>query len=288
MAVTIRNGDLSFLLDPIFVAGHSLDELGAVLEHEVNHVVLGHLEADRASFPDRKARILSEEVTANEFVRGPLPGKPHRLADYGLPPDESTDARYGRLARRHRARKESARKGGNSVQTVSDSVPAGRETEPGGHACGALSGISSLDNHDVWPTAEHDVDVATIVDRILTRAIALTPAAQVPAIVRDRLARSDKSTGRVENLPACSAPASARIASALAWIPKRSANFRKPSRRLPHLVGIVPRMEPARLRIVAAIDTSASMSASLIALVNAQPPLVTMRRLELFVPRKTL
>ena len=73
MAVTVSGDHLLLLHNSDFVLETPADQLGGVLLHEVHHVVLGHLLADPADFPDEWARIVAQEVTVNEFVKEPLP-----------------------------------------------------------------------------------------------------------------------------------------------------------------------------------------------------------------------
>jgi hypothetical protein len=78
-----------------------------VLLHEVHHVVLGHLadpEFDRPAYPDLME--LAMEVSANEYIREPLPGTPPvwtMFKLYGLAAGQSTLERYDLLARARRA-----------------------------------------------------------------------------------------------------------------------------------------------------------------------------------------
>lgn len=263
MAVTIRGGELHFLLDPAFVANRSLDELVAVLEHEVNHVTLGHLEVDRSAYPDRDARILAEEVTANEFVRGTLPGRPHLLPDYDLPPDESTDERYEKLA----ARRNSVPPDANSVQPPDSSVQAGTHSVRANEKVDPVRAILTTDNHTLWPSSDANEVSATIHD-VLTRAAAATPAALIPAHVRRRLAPRPTSA-RTEHLNKVRLMVSHRLMALLDRYQRQTATFRRPSRRLPQLVGIVPRTERRPLRVLFIVDTSASMPADVLAQVSA-------------------
>jgi hypothetical protein len=58
-------------------------------------------------FPDRDALVIAQEVSANEFIREPLPGEPIRLENYPqLPPNEDIVTRYMRLVRDRRQRTE--------------------------------------------------------------------------------------------------------------------------------------------------------------------------------------
>ena len=51
-------------------------------------------------FPDRRALVIAQEVTANEWVKEDLPGEPILLSHFPeLPADEDTRTRYRRLAR---------------------------------------------------------------------------------------------------------------------------------------------------------------------------------------------
>jgi len=263
MAVTIRGGQLYFLLDPKFVAKHTLDELTAVLEHEVNHVVLGHLEVDRTTYPDRDARLIAEEVTANEFVRGTLPGRPHLLADYDLPAGESTDERYTKLA----ARRKSVPSRSNSVRGQANSVPAGGGSGPAKRKRVRVPRIRSTDNHVVWPSPAAE-DVAGVIMGVLARAASATLASLVPAIVRRRLQRCDEGP-QPERVTRTSAPAAHRLLAVLGRQQKAIANYRRPSRRLPALVGIVPRIERKPLRIAFIVDTSASIPIDVLGRVSA-------------------
>ena len=79
-------------IGPDFVLDRSPDELRGVLLHEVHHVLFKHLQSDPSDFPDRWARQVAEEVTANEFITEPLPAGAILLSQFPeLPPMESTD-----------------------------------------------------------------------------------------------------------------------------------------------------------------------------------------------------
>src|SRR6516225_5209812 len=82
MGVTVEGGEVLLLHCPAFVLATPVDQLGGVLLHEVHHVVLGHVWADPEAFPDAWARTAAEEVTANEFIREPLPPGAIMLADF--------------------------------------------------------------------------------------------------------------------------------------------------------------------------------------------------------------
>ena len=79
----------------------SYDELIGVFQHEINHLLFGHVVATPEDYPDSEARIIAEEVTVNEWVVVPLPGRPLTLDQFpSLKPLEDTKTRYARLARK--------------------------------------------------------------------------------------------------------------------------------------------------------------------------------------------
>ena len=103
VGVTIKSGTIHLLFNSGFVLSCSVAELGSVLLHEVHHLLFGHVWMSADDFPDRQALVIAQEVSVNEFVRGPFPIRPVLLADYPqLPPNEDTVKRYQRLARESR------------------------------------------------------------------------------------------------------------------------------------------------------------------------------------------
>ena len=98
MGIGFQRGRLTLYYNPAFVDAISLDELQAVLEHEVLHVLYGHCEHESADGENHRAMTIAQEVTVNEWVSGPLPGNPYLLDQYpSLPFNESTDDRYQKL-----------------------------------------------------------------------------------------------------------------------------------------------------------------------------------------------
>lgn len=105
-----------------------------VLLHEVHHVALGHLanpEFAGAAHPDLME--LAMEVSANEFIREPLPGNPPvwtMFKDYGLKTGQSTLERYAALV--------AARQSGANIPVPARWVDShiargvGRNTHPNG------------------------------------------------------------------------------------------------------------------------------------------------------------
>ena len=113
MGVTVRNRRVWLLYEPSFVCDCNMEELIGVLNHEVNHILFGHVFVDRSRFAEPTARIIAEEVTVNEWISEPLLGVPLTLDQFPeLPPNEDTDTRYKRLATmdRHRLKREKRKK----------------------------------------------------------------------------------------------------------------------------------------------------------------------------------
>ena len=98
MGVTICNGRIQYPYAPEFVLRCSYDELIGVFQHEINHLLFGHVVATPEEYPDSEARIIAEEVTVNEWVVVPLPGRPLTLDQFPvLKPLEDTKMRYALL-----------------------------------------------------------------------------------------------------------------------------------------------------------------------------------------------
>lgn len=249
MAVTMRRGEVHLLYSPAFVAGISLDELGAVLTHEVGHVVLGHLFLDTSELTDELALLVAEETAANEWVGGLLPGKPILLEDFPwLPPDEETPVRYQRLKRR------------------------GSSAAPG----------QIVDDHTGWPGAGASpperraaaVQVAAALDSLSDEEAGRMPAAML-ARVRRRLGRAPglHSGGNTTALDPALAVLDWRLAlRELVTLVEPVPSLRRPSRRLPQLVGIAPGRSRAAVRpqLAAIVDTSGSMGKELLDEISAE------------------
>jgi predicted metal-dependent peptidase len=255
MAVTVRGAAVEFLYNPRFVLGCALPELVAVLLHEVNHVVFGHVLVDPHLFPDRIARLIAHEVTANEWVAEPLPGDPVTLAQFPmLPPGEDTAKRYRRLSLLRRA---------------------GRLPDA----------PSTLDDHAVWESnsAAAGGDLRTMAVRSAVRAAldALAPeeVQRIPEALMDAaqcLVRGSIPGGNTETVPAIerhgTIPWQMVLRSFVAAAARLRPDYRRPPRRFPQLVGIVPGRgrDTALPVVVAVIDTSASIDAPALALVSAE------------------
>jgi predicted metal-dependent peptidase len=210
MGVKASNSGATLLYNPEFVLGLPTRQLGAVLLHEVNHVVLGHIALDRRKYADQRALIIALEVTVNEFVREPLPPQAILLEQFPqLPPLESSEERYRRLVQMREARRgqphplavENSRDSGEDGPSgpggkdrekpntsdsgdVDDSSSAGGEVhdKPNSPDSGDVGDSfdrggkdddrpRTLDNHDVWKEAMQDAEAARqTVDELVSEA----------------------------------------------------------------------------------------------------------------------
>lgn len=244
MAIGYARGRLLLSFNPKFVESLTLDELVAVLSHEANHIILGHCEHEPVTGESKTARIISEEVTANEFVVGPLPLHPIVLADYpALKPFEGTDDRY---------------------QQLLSILPPEVET---------------LDDHSRW---EQILKSGQMSGAVIKMAIAtvwnrLTPEQKenikLPDAAKKIVEEAVKAAGtlQVGGGMAC-IPWQQVLRQYVGRSLCRRPVFTRPPRRFPDLVGILPGRgrQGSKPRILGAIDTSGSMSPATIAGISAE------------------
>jgi predicted metal-dependent peptidase len=248
MGVIVQGDKILLLFSPDFVLETSADELVGVLLHEVNHVVLGHITADPKEFPVRWARTVAEEVTANEFVNETLPDGAISLDQFpGLPPRESTAQRYERL-------KKVAPSQRFPIHVDADVWIGGQGT-----------GQSTLDDHRVWGEVQDRQVAQEVLAEVLQQA---SWQAEVPEGLRDALQALGVGSTPGHDEYQLRSTAQGRldwrqllrryVGQAL----EPSPSLNRPPRRFPDLIGIVPsrNYRPLRPRVLAVIDTSASIS----------------------------
>ncbi|MFC1610097.1 VWA-like domain-containing protein [Myxococcota bacterium] len=228
--------------NPEFVTGIAPDELVGVILHEVHHVLFGHVTMTPVDFPDQTALLIAQEVTANEFITGSLPGTPMRLDMFGLRPGESTKQRYHRLANTH-----------TNLSHVA--VP--------------------IDDHGQWPASapsSGNVPVEAIIAADVKEAMTVLPSLlrQQAANALQRILPPSQGTLPADKVIALAGGAVARtdwtsVLRSLIWrLSQPTPSLLRPSRRFPHLVGIVPgrTKTPKRPDLLAVLDTSGSMNDS--------------------------
>jgi predicted metal-dependent peptidase len=278
MAVTVRDGDILLMYNPVFVIACDFAELAGVLHHEVIHLLFGHVFLDPEEFADQEALTIAEEVTANEFVREPLPGHPILLADYpSLPPHEDTLTRYKRLERPQSepgmdeklplVYPNSSLDVPKNAALVPNSAPA----EP------LLNQSATLDDHSIWTEARATGPMGELVVRVtITRAAAaLSPEdwQDVPEALQRLIAGIRAGTSETRLTPG---------QGTLDWraLLRRYVReattlrpvFNRPPRRFPDLIGIIPghSRTATRAAVMAVIDTSASITRPLLNLIAGE------------------
>jgi predicted metal-dependent peptidase len=73
------------------------DHRVAVLEHEVGHVIFGHIALDQAALPDARRRAIAADLVVNQYVTHPLPRGAVTLAAFKDFPAGLTVESYYRL-----------------------------------------------------------------------------------------------------------------------------------------------------------------------------------------------
>lgn len=232
-----------FLTRPNFLRG--------VLLHEVHHIVLGHLSNPRLrEVRYRDLMQLAMELSANEYIAEPLPGDPPTIAKYGwlgVRGGQSTMERYEIL--------EAARNLGRLPEVTWTFVDS--------HLPG---GAGVLDPDAPPPDPGAYLRVRDLVKDAIQRADAAASgtgpparlAGRTPGQLIEELDHTDEDPETVMDWKAALQVFVARLRAPVHV-------YHRPSRRFPHLVGVVPgrayypgHQKPPKLLV--AIDTSGSMS----------------------------
>ncbi len=226
--------------------GESSRYLPGVLLHEIHHVVLGHLTDPRYRLvSDPRALTIAMEISANEEIREPLPGEPillEQFAHLGIAAGQSTWQRY-RLISASMSRDPKCR-----LWMLSDAIRCrclhrGHCEAEGTRAGGIDSRIVAEMISSARDRSDPNQGQATIAGRTpgqLLHSLAEVRGSPAAALDWRRLLQRFAISGR-----------------------KRSYNFARPNRRFPHRIGEVPdiarRCNRGRRKLLAVIDTSASM-----------------------------
>jgi predicted metal-dependent peptidase len=242
MAVGFQRGRLILYYAPAFVERTSLSDLVGIVEHECLHVLLQHVFHDPSPGENSNARTVAEEVTCNEWVSHPLPGKPILLADYPmLRANEDTDSRY---------------------DCLKNIIPALK--------------VITIDDHAKWAEILASGQLAGAVIRTVIAAAwdKLTPeqkakmslAAQVQQAIQQAVQSSVIGVGTA-NVP-WQKVLRAYVGRSL----RRRPVFGRVPRRFPDLVGVLPARgrSGSQPKVMAVMDTSGSMTPALLADISAE------------------
>lgn len=280
MSVSPLGNKVSLLYDTEFVLGLPLDQLCGVLLHEVHHVLFGHLTADPAAYPDQWARIVAEEVTVNEFVSEPLPGKPIVLADFPkLKPMESTAQRYAQLCSKENqgalaALGATGALGPREAENSAAEGPAGMTTPVPANSSG---GSMPVDDRSSWPRTDEDRAAAASMLRELVQEAAIL-AGNVPEAFQGALRalgignRPGDKTSVLMPEPRRGLPWTRLLRKYLGPVAAQQPDFQRPPRRFPDLVGVLPgrRRRFGQPCVMAVIDTSGSLDDELLSDISSE------------------
>ena len=289
MGVTVSGGRIQFRYAPSFVLRCTFDKLAGMFQHVINHLLFGHVVADPEEYPDSDARLVAEEVTANEWVTAPLPGQPLTLDQFpALKSFDNTKERYAYLARKtvNQGRKTgpSARKTGPMGRKMGlvepKSVRGGPESEP---LRWGVEQFTLLDDHSIWGEARENSALGKLVIvSALAHACQALDDSQWQALPRglrekiDELTAGQSAGGISENV------SNTDRAGVINWRTKLRRyiaqtavprpTFHRPPRRMPELVGVLPAQCRLSVKpvVMAVLDTSASMTLALIRTVDAE------------------
>lgn len=255
VGVTIKSGTIHLLFNSTFVLSCSVAELGAVLLHEIHHLLFGHVWMNSVDYPDRHALMIAQEVSVNEFVREPFPIRPVLLADYPqLPPNEDTVRRYQRLA--------------------SDSR---HDEEP-----------TTLDDHSQWADAGRSATSSKVVVKVAVeetvKSMSDEEVAQIDEQTIDAVAdlvagnQSGSSIERIERIRYShqDLPWRKLLRDFVRQGCEPQPTFMRAPRRFPAMLGTVPgrTRRPNRASVMTIIDSSGSMGSRELALIAPEIELI--------------
>ena len=280
-------GGVQLVWNPFFVNRITEIELAGVILHEVHHVVLRHMflfpeQADPPPEFDAFAAIVAEEITVNEFVTLPLPGSPMLLEHFqkkcpSLKPMESTRDRYRKLYDPARARRDH-----NQRQRLSKAIEDQLEEQVAKHlgrsSAAGDGGDHMPDSHADWGSFQRGGAAAALAVSVATAQAMAKHGGTLSPKLRELIKRAHAVAGGAAGsepggmFETLAGTARARISwqkvlrRLLAVDHVSEPTYYRPPRRFPNLVGVLPgtRRVPAKLRILAAIDTSGSMSAAML------------------------
>lgn len=274
MGVTVRRYGVALLFNATFVLNLPIGQLVGVLLHEVHHVLFNHLLSDPKEYPDEWARTVAEEVTVNEFICEPLPAGAITLEQFpALKPMQSTDERYNRLKGRIR-RPPIAVDAAGTLPAPGAGERRSKQKPSGGQ-------LRTVDDHRTWQESRQDPKCSkSAVEQIVRAAVQQVGSENVPDYLTKAAglpcsARGETPGGREIDL-------GGHRSAQLDWrsllrryvgqLRQPRPVFNRPSRRFPKMVGIIPgrRRQPPPPRVLAAIDTSGSITPGLLELINAE------------------
>jgi predicted metal-dependent peptidase len=269
MAVSVFGDRVHLWHCPTFVLGLPLDQLVGVLLHEVNHVLFNHIGLNPRDYPDEWALAIAADVTVNEFIHEPLPPRAVLLEHFPvLPKGESTDRRYHRLAKIIKRL---------SVMPLAQFLAQGGRLDQPIVGKGGKDILLVLDEHGAWDDVTDAQAKKERIQDLLADAAATVGASKIPEQFRGALERFGVGTDPGSDFDTIHArkgrlPWGRLLRRYVGRGATMRPDLRRPSRRVPHLVGVVPgrRRISGRPNILAIIDTSSSMTNELLEQISGE------------------
>jgi len=255
-----------------------------VLLHEIQHVLLGHLTMAKFHHVQRpEVMELAMEISANEFVREPLPEHSvdiQRFFQHGIQPGQSTMERYALLAT-------ACRNGGMKVQDswFSQMQDTHRPCQAG---AGGGAGVGDLlDARSDGATVRNwsrsrlfglGTPTSEAKRRRMKEAIAAHLAGEHGGaddpFLDDTVLRRGKELSRVllDSGPRGELNWPRVLREAFPQRRQVQPDYLRPNRRFPRRVGEIPgrRRRPPRPKLLVGIDTSGSMSSAALGRVSRE------------------
>lgn len=294
MGVTVRDAQLQFHYAPGFVCRSGFDELAGMLEHLVNHVLLGHLLASPPEYADAEAQIRAGDLTTTESIAAAVPSESSIARPFGpLSPGDDTATRHAHPARKTGRsvpkKPRSVPKKAGSVPKMAPSVPKKVHSVPKMATSGRKKQRSNarrlpepLDNHKLWQEARRHPQLSRLVIanalRRAKQALGEAGWKPLPEPLRRQIdeamtgVTADPKTARISSDADGTVDWRAMLQRLVASTVDRQPALHRAPRRFPELAGILPgrAQTPQRPHVMAVIDTSGSMQPDMLAVIAGE------------------
>ena len=292
MGVGFRGNRLCLVYAPEFIESVGMNELEGVLHHETNHVLFDHVFHEPDDEEDVDARVAAEEVTTNEWVPEPLPGKPVLLSQYPfLPENETTEVRYGKLRGRASGAKRGKAGSGSGPQSAGACLGVTGKFGGQGSNGAKTGGVPTVDDHSTWEEIRKDSRKAARAAHmdVAMAWCGLTKKQRdaLPGPVAESARKAAEASGfdpgggigtesgdEEEKIEQGSAqvPWQVVLRQYIGRVRERRPVFGRPPRRFPNMAGIIPGKGRfnRKPKVMAVVDTSGSMTSSMLAAISAE------------------
>lgn len=299
IVVGVQNDQLVIEINPRWIFDADLDEIEAALIHEALHLLLGHHRQDGHGF-DHRLLDKAKDLAVSEFNdEDHTPGEEIPSSNYHSPSGESIKERYDRMLTEAPASSVPATLGANKEVASStqdrNATDEAKPIHPPSMVSSATNSIAgepaagqpsmAVCTTPLRPLGEPESNQFAVIAAIMAGA----------ASVQDVSDLSDMELNLIKELPGVSIGqgshplgelegiAGHTAEEAVPWKrtlrrfvgrarPARRSSYLRPNRRLPKLFGIVPGRKPGpgRPHIQVTIDTSGSMTGSMLSMIASE------------------